>query len=116
MKRRVEVTHPRVQERQETIDVDENFLHRDTEEEQGEGDANESVDHAEQFARRGQWSLLTIANGRDDRAGEEERLTKTPIWNIFGLKGHSSFAVLCHRGDVIIKCCPCKIFFFRHLK
>ena len=72
MEGRVEMTVSRVHQTKQTVDWDENLLNRDTEEQEGEGDSNESVEHAEQFTRSAERSLLSISNGGDHSSREEE--------------------------------------------
>lgn len=103
MEGRVEMTVSRVHQTKQTVDWDENLLNRDTEEEEGEGDSNESVEHAEQFARSTERSLLPISNGGDHSSREEEWLSEAPVGDVLGLQGDSSLAVSGHRWYVLIK-------------
>ena len=47
-------------------------LHQDAEEEEGEGDSNESIEHTEYLALCGERCLLTIAYSGDHCPREEE--------------------------------------------
>ena len=93
----------RVHNRQKTIYWNQDLLNSDTEKKQGEGDTNEGVHHTEDLAWSGQRSLLPISNGSYDSAGEEERLTKTPIGSFLRCKSNSPPAVMSDRRNVIIK-------------
>ena len=68
-------------------------LNEDVEQEEGERDPYESVDHAEHLPLCGERGLLPIAYGCDHCARKEEGLTKAPVRNFGGREGHPTFTV-----------------------
>ena len=68
----VEMAKPGVHTGQQRRHRDHDLVHGDAEQEEGEGDPHQGVDHAEHLARGGEWSLLTVAYGGDHSPGEEE--------------------------------------------
>ena len=104
----VQMAKPGVQAGQQRRDWDHDLVHRDAEEEQGQGDADQGVDHAEHPAGCGERRLLAVTDCRDHRPGEEEGLTEAPVGSVSRGKAHPSATVLGHISNVGIKIFFCK--------
>ena len=99
----VQMAKPGVQAGEHRRDRDHDLVHGDAEEEEGQGDPDQGIDHAEHPAGGGERSLLTVPDGRDHGPGEEEGLTKAPVWSVTGGQAHPPAAVLGHISNVGIK-------------
>ena len=97
------MAEPGVQAGQQRRDGDHDLVHGDAEEEEGQGDANQGVDHAEHPARGRERGLLAIPDGGDHRPREEEGLAETPVWRVAGGQTDAPPAIPGHIRNVGIK-------------
>ena len=104
----VQMAKPGVQAGEHRRDRDHDLVHGDAEEEEGQGDPDQGIDHAEHPAGGGERGLLAVPDGRDHGSGEEEGLAKAPVGSVTGGQAHPSAAVLGHISNVGIKILLCK--------